>query len=452
ETFGADHLAVRAKGQPWARVLAGAPLGEAARRDIVGIEEGGGDWLPGLSSAAKKDRLSRMSYRAYLADCAKADDKALAYFQPRSQGWWGVGIDAITALDAWGMGFPGFEGLKLDKGGIARMGYTPQGYAETGGSYTLHFPDGNATIARLLVRALIPEALPGDSAADSVLATANYAALDMPGRPVRIRLSSIAVAVHHQGDPATAKGVDITYVAGTTLRTVHAARVVMASWNMMIPYIVPELPAPQKAALHKLVKAPLVYASVALRDWQAFDRLKIDRISAPGCYFTEYGLNETVDVGGYVSPRDPARPTIVRLEHVPCMPGLPEFDQNRAGRAELLATPFEEYEHHIRDEMGRALAGGGFDPARDITAITVNRWPHGYAPEFNPLWEELLPEAEQPNVIARQRFGRIAIANADAGRAAYTSSAIDQAHRAVAELLALKASGFPARSILYRPV
>jgi spermidine dehydrogenase len=209
----------------------------------------------------------------------------------------------------------------------------------------------------------------------------------------------------------------------------------MASWNMMIPYIVPKLPAPQKAALHQLVKAPLVYTSVAIRNWQAFDRLKLHRVYAPGCYFTDYGLNETVDVGGYTSPRDPAQPTVVRLEHVPCVPGLPEFEQNRAGRAELLATPFEDYEHHVRDEMGRALAGGGFDADRDITAITVNRWPHGYAPEFNPLWEEVLPEAEQPNVIARQRFGRIAIANSDSGRAAYTSSAIDQAHRAVGELL-----------------
>jgi spermidine dehydrogenase len=434
-TFGADHLAVRGKGASWAQVLAGAPLSDAARRDIIGIEEGGGDWLPGLNSAEKKDRLSRMSYHAYLADCAKADEKALAYFQPRSQGWWGVGIDAITALDAWGMGFPGFEGLKLDKGGIERMGYTPRGYADTGGSYTLHFPDGNATIARLLVRSLIPDALPGTSAADSVLAQADYATLDRPGQPVRIRLSSIAVAVHHQGDPASARGVDITYVTGTTLHTVHAAQVVMASWNMMIPYIVPELPAPQKAALHELVKAPLVYTSVAIANWQAFDRLKVARIHAPGCFFTDYGLNETVDVGGYTSPRDPAQPTVVRLEHIPCQPGLPEFDQNRAGRAELLATPFEDFEHHIRDEMGRALSGGGFDPDRDITAITVNRWPHGYAPEFNPLWEEVLPEAQQPNVVARKRFGRIAIANADAGRAAYTSSAIDQAHRAVSELL-----------------
>ncbi len=435
QTFGGDYLAVGAKATPWPELLAKATLTDAAKRNIAAIEGGGADWMPGLGSAQKKDKLSRISYKTYLADYARADPQTLAYFQPRSHGWWGVGIDAITALDAWGMGFPGFEGLKLEKGGIDRMGYTPRGYADTGGSYTLHFPDGNATIARLLVRSLIPEALPGKDAADSVLAQADYAQLDKPGHPVRIRLSSIVVAVHHLGSPDTAREVEITYVAGMDLKKVRAAQVVMASWNMMIPYIVPELPDPQKAALHDLVKAPLVYTSVELANWQAFDRLKISRVYAPGCYFTDYGLNEVVDVGGYATPRDPSQPTIVRLEHVPTQPGLTEFEQNRAGRMALLQTPFEEYEHHIRDEMGRALGAGGFDPARDITGITVNRWPHGYAPEFNPLFEPVLPEEQQPNVIARKRFGRIAIANADSGRAAYTSSAIDQAHRAIGELL-----------------
>ena len=268
-----------------------------------------------------------------------------------------------------------------------------------------------------------------------MLAQADYSQLDKPGHPVRIRLSSIALAVHHVGSPDTAREVEITYVTGMDLKKVRAAQVVMASWNMMIPYIVPELPDPQKAALHDLVKSPLVYTSVELANWQAFDRLKVQHIYAPGCYFTDYGLNEVVDVGGYATPRDPSKPTIVRLEHIPCQPGLSEFDQNRAGRMALLQTPFEEYEHHIRDEMGRALAGGGFDADRDITGITVNRWPHGYAPEFNPLFEPVLPEDQQPNVIGRKRFGRIAIANADSGRGAYTNVAIDQAHRAIGELL-----------------
>ena len=101
----------------------------------------------------------------------------------------------------------------------------------------------------------------------------------------------------------------------------------------------------------------------------------------------------------------------------------------------MLATSFDTFERNIRSQLARTLSAGGFDPAADIQAITVNRWPHGYAPEFNPLFEPELPPEQWPNVVGRARFGRIVIANSDAGRAAYTDSAIDQAHRAVSELL-----------------
>ncbi len=138
--------------------------------------------------------------------------------------------------------------------------------------------------------------------------------------------------------------------------------------------------------------------------------------------------------------RSPDKPILLHMVRTPCQPGLPEHEQNKAGRAELLATPFEVFERNIREQLGRSLAAGGFDPARDITAITVNRWPHGYAPEFNPLWEPDLPPAQQPNVVGRARFGRITIANSDSGRAAYTDSAINQARRAVDELLALQSA------------
>ena len=101
----------------------------------------------------------------------------------------------------------------------------------------------------------------------------------------------------------------------------------------------------------------------------------------------------------------------------------------------MLGTSFETCERKIRDQLVRILAQGGFDPAKDIEAITVNRWPHGYGYEYNPLFDPKWPPGEAPHEIGRQRFGRITIANSDSGATAYTDVAIDQAYRAVSELL-----------------
>jgi spermidine dehydrogenase len=184
-----------------------------------------------------------------------------------------------------------------------------------------------------------------------------------------------------------------------------------------------------------LVKSPLVYTSVALRNWRAFDRLKVNRIYAPGGYHSTILLNPHVNIGRYRSETSPDKPILAHMVRTPCQKGFPEHEQNRLGRAELLATPFETFERNIRDQLGRCLVQGGFDPARDISAITVNRWPHGYAPEYNPLWDLELPADQRPHIVGRTKCGQITIANSDAGAAAYTDSAINEAYRAVGELL-----------------
>jgi spermidine dehydrogenase len=443
ETFGADKLVPGVGVLPVRKLLADAPLSTRARGDIERIEEGAIDFMPGLSSAAKKLQLSKLSYSSYLRDIVKVDPATIAFYQCRTHGEWGVGIDAVSALDCWGFGLPGFKGLKLAPGVIAQMGYTPSGYAATGGSATLHFPDGNATIARLLVRNLIPAAIPGRTVEDLITARADYSRLDQAGSPVRVRLSSTVVRARNLRDPAAGgapaggrqDGVEVTYLRAGRPYTVRASNCVLACWNMMIPYLCPELPPAQQAALHKLVKTPLVYTSVAIRNWQSFSKLGVHQVYAPGGYHSNFGLNPKVDIGQYRSSASPAEPVLVRMVRTPCKPGLPEHEQNKAGRAELLATPFAVFERNIREQLGRTLAGGGFDPARDIEAITVNRWPHGYAPEYNPLFDPDVPEDQRPNVLGRAPLGRIAIANSDAGGAAYTDSAIAQADRAVNELL-----------------
>lgn len=430
ETFGRDHLAAGVGVRPWAQVLAGAPLTERVRADIARIWEGHQDYLPGLDSAVKKDRLSRLSYLDYLTTIAGCDPGIRPVFAAMTQDEWGVGADAVSALDVWAYGLPGFAGLKLRPGAAPRMGNTAAGYAE-GGSYTFHFPDGNATIARLLVRGLVPAALPGRTPEDSVLARLDYAALDRPGQAVRLRLSSIVVGVREQQG-----AVHVAYTQGGRVYRVQGRQCVLACYNMMIPYLCPEMPAAQKDALHYLVKIPLVYTSVALRSWQACAKLGVARVYAPGSYHTSWELNPCTRIGGYESVSTPDAPVLLRMVRNPCAPGLDERAQHRIGRADMLATSFETFERNIRDQLGRTLGGGGFDPARDITAITVNRWPHGYAYEYNYLFDPVWPPGRAPHEIGRQRFGNIAIANSDSGAAAYTDSAIDQAHRAVEELLA----------------
>jgi spermidine dehydrogenase len=432
ETFGVDRL-VKGKLSS-SEFLEHAPLSEAARRDIRRLETEPIDYLPGLSSPEKKARLSRISYRDYLLDLVKVDPSVIPLYQSRTHGEWGVGIDAVSALDVWPFGFPGLQGLKLDPGSAPHMGYTPGGYAD-GGSYKFHFPDGNASITRLLVRNLVPQAVPGSTVEDVVTARIDYGKLDRPEDIVRIRLGSLAVSVSSNGRPATQDAVEVVYSRMDRVYSTRAKHCVLACWNMMIPYLCPQLPERQKAALHYLVKVPLVYTNVALKNWRAFHALGVSAIHCPGSYHSSVRLNPVTDIGSYRSPRSPDEPILVRMVRTPCYPGMSERDQHRMGRADLLTTDFATFEQQIRDQLGRMLGPGGFDPARDITAITVNRWPHGYAYEYNPLFDPDWPQGEAPHEIGRVRFGPIAIANSDAAAAAYTDAAIDQAYRAVEELL-----------------
>lgn len=313
------------------------------------------------------------------------------------------------------------------------MSYSAAGYAN-GGSYRYHFPDGNASIARLLIRDLIPEAIPGDSVEDVVTARADYSRLDHPDSPIRLRLKSTVVAARNVGSPSDATDVDVMYAQGRDLFKVRAKSCVLACWNMMIPFLCPELPDRQKEALHYLVKVPLVYGTVGIRNWTSFQKLGIQSVHAPGSFWESVSLNAAINIGEYHSPKSPVDPILLHLSRTPCKPGLPAREQHKAGRMELLMTSFEDFERRTRDQLARILSPGGFDPAEDIQAITINRWPHGYGYEYNPLFDPDWPEAERPNVIGRKKFGRITIANTDSGATAYSDVAIDQAYRAVQEL------------------
>ena len=446
DTFGADRLVpseptrewmeATPKSLPWKKFLANCPLAPEVQRDILRIESEAVDYMPGVPEAEKRDRLSRMSYKDFLLKVVKADPGVIPFYRKRTHDLYGVGIDAVPALDCWALYFPGFQGMKLRRVPEGRLSFTARGAATPGQKpYHFHYPDGNASIARLLVRSLVPGSVPGNNAEDVVTARVDYARLDQPTSPVRIRLNSTAVQVRHVGKPASAKEVEVTYALQGKAHTVRGAGVVLACWNMMIPYLCQEMPEKQKEALHYGSKVPLVYTVVAVKHWTAFHKLGIQRVFCPGMYHSSVNLDWPTSIGGYRFPTSPQEPMLVRMTRTPCSPGMSARAQQMAGRYDLISTPFTTFERNIRDQLGRVLGGGGFDPARDITAITVNRWPHGYAYEYNPLWDPDWAPGQSPCEIARQPFGRITVANSDAAAAAYTDKAIDEGHRAVAELL-----------------
>lgn len=427
ETFGADRLIPGMNTAPWPEFLAKAPLAPEVRGEIARIYTEKKDYLHGLAQKRKIALLEAISMADYLTKHCGLPQEALPFFQKFPHDLYAAGIDAISAYSCYqnpddydSFTYPGFDGLGLPP-------------VEPEEPYIFHFPDGNASIARLLVRALIPEAMPGHTMEDVVTARADYSQLDHENHAVRLRLSSTAVRVKHADDRRAAADVEIAYTREGKLFMVTAKACVLACYHAMVPYLCPELPAQQKEALHYCVKAPFIYTRVATRNWEAFARLGIHQIVAPGSYHSYVGLDFPVSLGEYHFPSDPSEPAALFLLRSPCRPGLPRREQYRAGRYELLGTPFEKIEGNARDQLQRMLGGGGFDAERDIEGITVNRWAHGYAYEYDTYSDREL-RGPMPNEIARAAFGRIAIANSDSAARAYTDAAIDEAWRAVNEL------------------
>lgn len=439
ETFGNDRLVPGDPVRPgtaeeWRSYLSATPLSAEVKKDILRLYDESVDLLPGLSGEEKKDKLTRLSYKDFLLNVAKVHPEVLPFYQTETHQLYGVGIDAVNALDCWAEHLPGFAGMKLPPGAHKRMGYSAAGMVTPKDPYFFHFPDGNATVIRLLLRSLISGMLPGKNDEDIVLSPADYSKLDQAENAVRIRLGSIAAKVEHVGEPGSAKEVEVTYTREKKLYSVKAKGVVLACWNGIIPLICTQLPDAQKEALRYGVKVPLVYTNVAVRNWTAFKNLGVSQINSPGMYHLFVSLDRALKIDGYKTALAPSEPMVLRMQRTPCSPGLPERFQHKMGRGELLSTPFETFETKIRDQLNRILKPGGFDAARDIVGITVNRWPHGYAYEYNYLFDTEWPEGQHPCEIGRKPFGRITIANSDAGAKAYLDQAIDQAYRAVQEL------------------
>jgi spermidine dehydrogenase len=425
EHFGVDRMVTGNARTPG--FFDKAPLSDAGRRDLIRVHGKNPDYMQSVSASEKTDKLAKISYQDFLLNYAKVSPDVIPFFIGNG-GRNNKRVDTTPALEAAERGSAGFNGLGLK---------FQERFAEN--SYTFHFPDGNASVARLLAGKLIPQAVPGKQAMNSIVSAAvDYSKLDDPNSKMRIRLSSPVVRVAHDGNPERAQSVRIAYVQGGKTKAVRARNCILACYNALIPALMPELPAKQKEALAYSVKVPMMYTNVLIRNWTAFQKMGISRIAAPGMYHTSANLDPGSTVGGYRGVTTPDEPILVHLVRNPNKPGLPRREQNRLGQQELLSTSFEQFELEIRRQLGRMLSPGSFDPAADIAAITVNRWPYGYAYTYDTLGDPDVAPEQRPHVIGRQRFGRVTIANSDAGAAAFTNQAIDEANRAVEELFVLE--------------
>jgi len=425
EMFREERLLVGNIREP--EFLARMPISDEARRDLTRLLGQNPDYMAGMSEEEKKTRLAKLSYQDFLLNYAKVSREVLIFA--------GGGSRNSKKVDST----PALEQVERRAMGTNGLGLKFEGEKFTESSYALHFPDGNASIGRLLVSRLIPAVVGGKRLDMNTIVQAqfDYSKLDDPASKMRIRLGSPVVRVTNEGSPEHARSVKIAYMKDGELHAVRAKNCILACYNQLIPALMPEIPQKQKDALAYPAKVPLNYTNVLIRKWTAFQKLGVSRISFPGMWYTNASLDPGSTFGGYQGVTVPDEPVIVHMTCTPGKPGLPRKEQNRAGAAEMLAMNFRDFEFRVRDQLERALRPGGFDPSEDILAITVNRWPYGYAYTYDTLNDPDVPPEQRPHVIGRQRFGRVTIANSDAGAAAFTNEAFDQANRAVHELFVL---------------
>jgi spermidine dehydrogenase len=410
-----------------ARQVDAFPLSGDARTKLKAFLLADRDVLAGKSPEERVAYLRGRSYTDFLRQQFGLPDDAIQIFSNAPSGFWGVPAEHLSIAEGLWSGLPGAHVVG---------GWDEPGLDENDRNVAM-FPDGNSSIARLLVRALIPGSFPA-MAVDAdpfgiVTAQLDYGALDGPASPVRLRLNSTAVHVENAADGA---GVAVDYVNEGRLLRVCARQAVLACYNAIIPHLAPELPAAQKTALAQCVKRPMLVVNTVLRNGQALRKLGIKGAQLPGSFLQNIFLVTGVNVGDYRPEWKPGDPCVMQsfasfggpLVNV----GLAE--QARAARAQMLDMPFEDYESEVRRVLQSLLGTGGFDAARDILAITVNRWPHGYARDHLDLEDANWNVEPGPEVVGRQSLGNIAIANSDAAADAYTHAAIDQAWRAVNDL------------------
>ena len=374
------------------------------------------DW----TKAEAENLLSSISYPDFLRQYGGVTEDAVQLFDKEEHGSWGLEMRAISAAEAMWEGYPGAHLFGED-------------WNEDSFGYPVAmWPDGNASLVRLMVAKLVPQSAPNATAENVAMTQFDYSALDRENANVRLRLNSTVIGVDNID-----KGVSVTYASPEgELKQVSARHSVLACYHSIIPHLCPAMSDTQKAALKYQVKVPMMLTNVLLRNSEALDKLGVDAVSCPGRLHARLFLFKGLHTGGYKrsDTADEAVSLVFWGSISPPEDAVDIRSQLRGSRQKLLELSFEDFEREVRTVLDGLLGPAGFDVTEDILAITVNRWPHGYAYEYMQLWDPEWESGEAPHEIARQPFGSIAISNADAGASAYTHVAIDQAYRAVADL------------------
>lgn len=436
------------------KVVKEMPISDKSKDEFIRLFLGKTDFFPEMTLEEKFYHLENISYEDYLRNYHKVGDEVVGLFHTMLWSLWGVGTESIPAFGAFSDGLPGFTGLGFtdedDTSEPENEIYDISTYDETiegfmsknevsDEPYIFHFPDGNATIARLLVRKMIPNAISGSTMEDIVTAKADYSQLDLPDQNTKIRLESTVISAKNVNG-----GVEVIYVNQGKLYKVSGKKCILACYNGIIPELCPELPKKQKEALKYNVKVPLVWIQVAMKNWHMFANKGISRAISPNSFFNNMYIDFPVSIGDYQYPQTFDEPVVFLMNHVPTRPyeGLTNREQHRKGRYDILKFSFQDYEDKIIDHLS-AMFGSDFKE-EDLAGITVNRWAHGYSYEYNSLFDNAffdgrMPDSmdneRYPHVIGRKSFGNISIANSDSGGSAYVDAAIVQADRAVNELL-----------------
>jgi spermidine dehydrogenase len=405
---------------PWGKDLQKAPVSPKAKTELSKFQSAGDstDQAPQYTGDAISRRLDTITLEDHMIERhAISRETIRTFLSPGEGGGYGLGPDALSGFTAY----------------AADMLHPLDISDETG---TQMFPDGNGGIARLITKTLIPESIAGDHSLQDVCRNAvNFAALDRSGSSARIRLDSTAVWVKHDGDPAKSESVTIAYTrAGKTYR-VKARSVVMAGGSWTTRHIVRDLSADRVQAYSQFYRTPCMMANVAVRNWRFLYKMGIS-----GCQWFE-GLGNYMQVrklatcGADTPTIGPDSPTVLSVKVLYAYPGQSTEQQGHLGRAELISTPFRDYERQLREQFTAMFGRSGFDASRDIAGIILNRWGHAYLSPAPGFFFGKDGKPAPGDVLRAAPFGRIAFANTDLSGVADHRSSIIEADRAVGQLL-----------------